>query len=232
MKRTAFFAIVLLAATTALSQDFQQDQQIQRFKGEPSYAAFRIGAWFPADVEKSFRLDEVSTENTRSRIEQSQAIGIDFHYQHLLGQPLYLDFNVSAWYSTYEFSSLEELSVGAIENADSWAIIFPATLGLSFHPLSRSTMQPYVMAGGGAYFAISNSELMFFETVRTRDEDQSDVAFGWFVGGGFDLLFSPTFGASLAARYQNVEFDRDLLTQQKDFSGLQISLGFVVATDF
>ncbi len=224
-----FFICSLLIALFAAGTVSAQDYKITRYEKEPNYLAFRFGTWFPKDEEKGLKFENISYENAKSEIDQSQAIGLDLQYQNLIAFPLYMDFSLGGWYTTYTFKYTELLAdPAAAQKADSWSAVVPVTLGLDFHPLPKNPLQPYVMAGAGAYFAFSGRTLIRYSNNQI-DEDKNDVAFGWFIGAGFDFFFSPGLGASLAARYNHIKYDEPLLTGQQDLSGMTISLGIAVA---
>lgn len=226
MKRLLF---MLLLGVFVASSANAQDRRITRFEREPNYLAFRIGAWFPKDQEKEFTFNDITYENAKSQIDQSQAIGLELEYQNLIAFPLFLDFSIGGWYSTYSFKFTEILqNPSDIRQSSSWAVVMPVTLGLAFHPLPRNPIQPYVMVGAGASFGFSGMTVEHFE-LKDSDENRNDIVFGWFAGAGFDFLFSPSLGASLGVKYNSVKFDEPLLTQQQDFTGLSISLGISVA---
>jgi opacity protein-like surface antigen len=229
MKITLSSVLLLAFAVSLLSSAQAQDHRITRYEREPNYLSFRFGTWFPKDDEKAFKFEDISYDDTQGKIDQGQAIGIELEYQNLISAPIYMDFAMGGWYSSYTFEKTDLISnPDLVRDADAWAAVVPVTLGLSFHPLQRSILQPYAMAGGGAYFGFTGHTLAL-GTERQVDESKNQIVFGWFVGAGFDFLFSPGLGASLAAKYNFVEFDEPFFTGQKDMSGLTISIGITVA---
>jgi opacity protein-like surface antigen len=193
-----------------------------------NYYTIRLGLWFPKDKEKEFTYENVTHGELESTIDQSQALGLDFHYRKDIGRPLFFDFAVQFWYSSYDFKPSDLWKVGqdTIRNANAWYAVIPVTAGLSFAPLPEGMLQPYVMAGVGGYLGITGTEVYINNNARHNDDDVQFV-FGGFIGAGCDVLLSQRFGLSAALKYQFVEFKEPLLTQQKNLTGLQVMLGIV-----
>ncbi|MCZ7555726.1 MAG: porin family protein [Bacteroidia bacterium] len=229
-----FLLVVLFTASIVAQQDKPRDDRttivIQQDQPEKqNYYSIRAGVWFPKDWEKGFKFNDVSINEAEGDIDQSQALGLDFHYRRNLGRPMYVDLAVSGWYSSYTYK-LRSTSVANAEdilNADSWVVIVPVTLGLSVAPLPDNPFQPYAMLGGGAYFGLTGRSLKISERNELNDDD-SHIRFGWYFGLGLDVFLSPEFGISAAAKYQNLEFEEELFTGQKDFTGVQAQLGIVL----
>lgn len=231
MIRSLFIAGVFLLAyhAAALAQNDRVVVVDETHKRD--HFSIRVGAWFPKDTEKEFTFDDASFSKADSRIEQSQALGLDFHYRSEVGHPLYFDFAAGAWYSSYDFSpsTLAE-NPAKLQDAASWAVIVPLTLGASFTVLPDNPIQPYAMAGIGAYVGFSERSLGF-EFGRTdgmvsKKENKTLVRVGWYFGAGVDFYISRSFAFSLAAKYTSLKYQEKLYTQQQDFTGLQVSLGF------
>jgi opacity protein-like surface antigen len=196
------------------------------------FYTIRFGAWWPEDKEKDFKIGENLYDQTNANIDQSQAFGLDFHFRRQMTHPIYFDVSAGAWYTSYSFDFKEVVgNLGEeFENVDAWAVIVPITIGVSVAPLpTESPVQPYVMAGVGAYIGITGRDMLLVTNANRSDETEAYVRFGYFIGAGFDFLFADTFGVSLGAKYQFIEFKDALYTQQKNFTGLQATLGIVMA---
>jgi opacity protein-like surface antigen len=236
MKYAIFIFVIMVVAVTQLAaqQDQPRDDRttivIQQDQPEKqNYYSIRAGVWFPKDWEKGFKFKDVSINEAEGDIDQSQALGLDFHYRRNLGRPVYVDLAVSGWYSSYTYK-LRSTSIPTAEkilNADSWVVIVPVTLGLSIAPLPDNPFQPYAMVGGGAYFGLTGRSLQISER-NELNEDDSHIRFGWYFGLGLDFFLTSEFGISAAAKYQNLEFEEELFTGQKDFTGIQAQLGIVL----
>lgn len=230
MKTTLALVLVLvLCAPRIRAQEQQQSEVIIKLEEEPpDYMAVRLGLWFPKDKEKSFTSKDLdlTEENTDAKIEQSQAFGLDFHYRSRLAHPLYLDFAVGFWYTTYDWNARLANSAN-LEVVNSYALIIPLTIGVSFNPLPENPIQPYAMAGIGAYGAFSSEDYTFVGG-RHEDKNKFDVAFGGFVGAGLDFYILSGFGASVGLKYQIATFKEKLYTQQKDLTGLQVQAGIAM----
>lgn len=229
MKRTFLIlgALVVLAGTV-MAQNESRVTVVDETHGR-DYFSFHVGAWFPKDVEKEFTFDDVALPKANSQIDQSQALGLDFHYRSEMGHPLYYDFSAGAWYSSYDVKPTALVGdLGQLQDATSWAVLVPLTLGLSFNVLPDNPIQPYAMAGLGAYVGITGREVHFLPNSQriNRDETRTLVRFGWYFGAGADFFLAPRFAISLAAKYQFLEYQEALYTQQKNFTGLQVLLGF------
>ncbi len=200
--------------TVIVSEDLKQD-----------YFSIRFGAWFPRDVEKTFT--QQSAENIPQTIDQSQAIGLDFHYRYEIGWPLLFDFSIGGWYSTYAFKALETLSSPSlVQEADAWVAIAPITAGLSVNPLPKGNpLQPYATAGIGAYVGVSGTSDVIVGRPGTHSDDKTLVAFGGYAGVGLAFMLTRGFGLDIGVKYQFVSFKEEMFTKQKDFTGLQILAG-------
>lgn len=229
--------IALLFVVTAGSISAQQDTQqretrvvIEQEK-RTGYYTIRFGAWWPEDQEKEFRIGENLYDQTDAQIEQSQALGLDFHFRKKMTHPMYFDVSAGAWYTSYSFDFKEAVSdIGEeFENVDAWAVIVPVTLGLSVQPLPAGTpVQPYIMAGVGAYVGVTGRDMLLVTNDNRSDDTKSYVRLGYYFGAGLDFLLADTFGISLGAKYQFLEFQEMLYTQQKDFTGLQATIGIAM----
>jgi hypothetical protein len=225
-----FAACGFAACTLPLFAQEGGDQQTQVIIREDSYAtnyyAIRLGMWWPKDREKSFTYDNVTATDVKSEVTQSQAIGLDFHYRKALAKPLYFDAGLQGWYSPYTFRPLDLLTVDldTVNSAEAWVLIVPVTVGLSVAPLPENPVQPYAMAGIGAYMGISGLEVVKNGTGRYK-ADKQEVAFGGYIGAGIDLIILPRFGLSAAVKYTFCDFKEQLYTMQKNFTGLQILVG-------
>ncbi|MBL0177166.1 MAG: outer membrane beta-barrel protein [Ignavibacteria bacterium] len=218
---------VLLISVFALAPVIAQERTVERtviVRQETDFFSLRVGTWFPKDKEKEFSTNNISTQ----QIDQSQAIGLDFTYRYPMGRPLYFDFAISGWYSTYNFKFREIINDPAVvQEADAWVVIVPVTVGISINPLPDNPLQPYAQIGIGGYFGTSGrSEYQVANTVKTTTKyDKTLIAFGGFVGLGLDFFITPSFALSLGGKYHIVTFDEEFLTRQKDFTGLQVLLG-------
>ena len=143
MKRALAVALLLIVAAGVASaqQEKAGGETKLVIQQEPpkheNYYTIRFGAWFPKDKEKEFTFDGDLIDATKGDIEQSQALGLDFHFRRAVGKPMYTDISVGAWYTKYNFDFFETLSSASeIEKADAYAIIIPVTVGLSVAPLT------------------------------------------------------------------------------------------------
>ena len=218
---------VLLISVFALAPAIAQERTVERtviVRQETDFFSLRVGTWFPKDKEKEFSTNNISAQ----QIDQSQAIGIDFTYRYPMGRPLYFDFSMSGWYSTYSFKYRDILQFPSdVQEADAWAVIIPITVGISINPLPDNPLQPYAQIGVGAYVGTSGDTQykgMPATKVTTKD-DKTLVSFGGFFGAGLDFFLTPSFAVSLGGKYHLVTFKEELLTKQKDFTGLQVLLG-------
>jgi len=231
MKKLACILIALLPIITYAQDNTSRTEIIiKKEKEKLDYLSIRVGTWFPKDKEQGFQFKDVSYNNAKSSIDQSQALGLDFHYRNSLGSQLFVDFSVSGWYSTYSFKFNETLADPSLaQEASSWVVVVPITLGLSLNPLPDNPVQPYAMAGIGAYVGVTGREVTVNGQGRHITEDKSKVALGGYIGAGLDFFLTPGFGLSLGLKYQLVKFDEAMFTQQKDFTGLQVLLGITSA---
>src|SRR6056297_153158 len=140
-KLLAIALMLIVAAGSVSAQQEKQEKEtrvvIEQKKDKTGFYTIRFGAWWPEDQEKEFRIGENLYDQTDAQIEQSQALGLDFHFRKMMTHPMYFDVSAGAWYTSYSFdfkdavSNIEE----EFENVDAWAVIVPVTLGLSVQPL-------------------------------------------------------------------------------------------------
>ena len=231
MKKLLAIGLLLAVATGSLSAQQEKQQKesrvvIEQKKERTGFYTIRFGAWWPEDQEKDFQFRDI--ENPEGEIEQSQAMGLDFHFRKALTHPMYFDVSAGVWYTTYQFDFLDELE-NINTNVEAYAAIIPITLGLSVAPLPpESPIHPYAMAGIGAYVGISGYDKLQVSNDNRSDDTDTYVRLGYYFGAGLDFLFADTFGVSIGAKYQFIEFQETLATQQKDFTGLQATIGIAM----
>ncbi len=216
----ALFLAVLLLAPVMRAQDTSSVARIEIVTQQQpvklkNFYTIRAGLWFPKDMEKEFKVNDVTYKGTADR---SQAFGLDFHFRNNIGHPLYFDVSVSGWFSSYDYKT-SELDDN-IQDVSSWTAIIPITFGLSISTPTESPVIVYGMGGIGGYIALTGLDI-----TGVRQDDQVYIRFGAFFGAGVDFMLSPGFGISLGAKYQFIEFQYETYTGQKDFTGLQAQLG-------
>lgn len=236
MKHFLTIALLVVIGTGIVQAQEKTTKQetrvtIQHEHERTGFYTIRFGAWWPEDKEKAFKIGENIYDQTDANIEQSQALGLDFHFRRQMTHPMYFDVSAGAWYTSYAFDFKE--AVGnfgeEIKNLDAWAVIIPVTIGVSASPLPpENPLHPYVMVGLGAYVGITGQDKLLVSNQNRSDETEAYVRFGYYIGAGVDFLFADNFGVSLGAKYQFVEFKDPLYTQQEDFTGLQATLGIAM----
>ncbi|MBE0642893.1 MAG: outer membrane beta-barrel protein [Bacteroidetes bacterium] len=232
-KALAVVLLVILAGGIAVAQEREKAGETkviikQTPPEKENYYTIRVGAWFPKDKEKGFDFQGNLVDETNGKIDQSQALGVDLHFRNAASHPLYVDLSVGGWYTSYEFTANDLLNETALIRKNSaYAVIVPVTLGLSIAPLPENPIQPYAMAGIGAYIGITGYDIT---EVSDQNASASDtyVRFGYYLGAGLDFMFAETFGVSVGAKYQFLEFKDPLYTGQKNFTGLQASVGIAM----
>ncbi len=231
-KAVAVVLLIVLAGSYAVAQQREKTGDTKVIiKNEEvrkhNYYSIRVGAWFPKDKEKGLTFEDNIYDETKGKVEQSQAIGLDLHFRNQAAHPLYVDLSVGAWYTKNNFELNQTATQLDLKKAETWAVIVPLTLGVSVAPLPENPVQPYAMAGIGAYFGITGEDLT---QVSDQNKSASDtyIRFGFYLGAGFDFMFAETFGVSVGAKYQFLEFKDALKTGQKDFTGLQASIGIAM----
>lgn len=230
-KALAVVLLMLLAAGISTAQDksggetkivIQQQQEVRQ-----DYYTVRVGAWFPKDKEQGVKLDDIAFNKADGAIDEAQALGFDFHFRKNIGSPFYSDLSVGGWYTSYQFNPNADY-VGVLEQYDAWTVIVPVTIGLSVAPLPDNPIQPYAGAGIGLYVAFTgHDDLQVSEENEVPDDTESYIRFGYYVHAGLDFMLSGSFGISVGAKYQFIEFDKDkpLFTGHTNFTGLQALVG-------
>ncbi len=226
---STFLAIMMILPLCLLAQgDQRQPPQrveivLDREKKPVDCMSYRFGIWLPRDREMSFSAIEGIPTDQRA-IDQSQAIGLDFHFRKGTNRMLSLNMSVGAWYTTYSFTNKDILAnPSLIQDASNWAVIVPVTIGASFELLPDNMVMPYAMAGIGVYPGISGKQEKY--AVRTEDDTKVQFAFGGFLGAGVDIFLTPGFGLSAGLKYQLLEYKDYLWTYQRIFNGIQLTAG-------
>ena len=183
-----FLVVILLlvfAAGTIVAQEGTKEKETkirieQTKEMKDSYYTVRFGAWFPKDEEKNFNYNGNVIDETDGLVDQSQALGLDFHFRRNVGRPLFFDVSVSGWYTQTDFSFDETINnPDLIKSADAWAVVVPVTIGLSVAPLPDNPFQPYAMAGGGAYIGITGRDIVRMSDQNEPDDTETYVRFGF-----------------------------------------------------
>jgi hypothetical protein len=209
--------------------DNRQEYVIVLRMAQPvDFLDIRGGVWSPKDAEKAFTWKDVELKGA---IDQAQAYGIDFHHHAHLGGPLFGDFTLGVWYSSYTFSSeTDVIRPGELARSESWAVVFPAHLGLSFAPFHHMFVSPYIAVGVGAAGAVSSITNYGPSNARLPGDDGENnkfvAALAATFGAGVNLYITRGFGISIGARYELLKFKEALYTNQQDLSGLQLLVGF------
>jgi opacity protein-like surface antigen len=235
MKRILPLLLALLFIAPVLqAQEEKEDTTIkivtEEKKPEPrTFLAIRPGLWFPKDKEKDYSLPTLPEDVNPGEINQSQALGLDFHWRTKMNAPMYFDASLGGWFSTYE-QKFTELGQGTVADnvtsLNTWVAIAPVTIGLSVAPVPGGPIQPYAMAGLGVYVGITGRD---GQQALGIDEDTKVYGrFGFYFGAGVDFLLGESIGVSVGAKYQFVKFQYPMYTAQQDFSGLQVMLGLVL----
>ena len=231
-----YLTVVLLlvfAASVAYAQNENKGQETtirieQTKEKKENFYSVRFGAWFPKNEDPIFINGGNDYSVNEDVTDESQALGLDFHFRRMVGKPLYFDASASFWYTTTNFKFEEAL--GGIEEADTWSVIVPITIGVSIAPLPDNPFQPYAMAGIGAYLGFTGQDILKMSEQNEPDDTETYARFGFYLGAGVDFLFSEDFGLSLAVKYQFIEFQEALFTGHKDMTGLQATVGFVMGS--
>jgi hypothetical protein len=105
------------------------------------------------------------------------------------------------------------------EHGDIRSTQFPVQVNGFFYPLTSGSVRPYLLAGVGWYYTRFQ-----YRGSLSGVGDRTDHIYGYDLGGGFELMFGPTFSMSLDARY-NVLNEKDDPFIHKDFNYWQVGAG-------
>ena len=104
-------------------------------------------------------------------------------------------------------------------------MVYPILAQLKLYPLSNSntTVKPYLVAGGGMYYARQSVQFStsYYEPFRN---EKSEIDFNYVVGGGFDYAFSENIGFEVNAKYFPITFSKPLL-EVNNYSAMTITIG-------
>jgi hypothetical protein len=103
-------------------------------------------------------------------------------------------------------------------------LIYPIQARMKLYPLSSTSLQfqPYLMAGGGVYYARTNNEISNYNYSEYREKSATN--FNYILGGGIDWPIAYKFGLDAQFSYMPIHFSKSLL-DIKDFSALTFTVG-------
>ncbi len=104
-------------------------------------------------------------------------------------------------------------------------LLFPILLQLKFYPLlsSNGKFQPFIGAGGGAYFAKQDLQFSNDYYAQYRNGD-SETDFNYTLSGGFDWQFRSNFSLEVQTKYMPITFSNYFIGE-KDYSATTITIG-------
>jgi len=104
-------------------------------------------------------------------------------------------------------------------------MVYPFLAQLKLYPLSKSkaTLKPYLVAGGGMYYARQSVQFStsYYEPFRN---EKSEIDFNYVVGGGFDYAFNENIVFEVNTKYFPINFSNSLL-RISDYSAVTITIG-------
>ncbi|MFZ1685320.1 MAG: outer membrane beta-barrel protein [Candidatus Zixiibacteriota bacterium] len=103
-------------------------------------------------------------------------------------------------------------------------ILYPMQARLKLYPLARSnsSIQPYLMAGGGIIHGRNN--IQFSNDYYAEFNEQSATTVNFTLGGGLDFPISHQIGLDLNANYLPIHFSKELFAI-KNYSALTVTVG-------
>lgn len=209
--------VIVFAAISASVCEAQPPLGIpEQAKKEPTPGQWRkalvggqLGPWFTDDLG-----NDINGQNFRL-VASGTAFHLEFFYQPNLIGILNLDFSIGA------------INRGDMRiNGDGFsafgnATLYPLSAGFVLFPMAKKTgqqFQPLIKAGG--------SLLIGTEVIEVTDDDfygigidtESRTAFGYYFGGGANLVLSPSIALTGTVKYQHAKFDEELF-ETRDYSG-------------
>ena len=104
-------------------------------------------------------------------------------------------------------------------------MVYPILAKLKIYPFRQlfGKFHPYVFGGGGAYHARIDIQFVGSSQFGVPSEE-SETAFSYAFGGGFDWPIAEKVGLELHAQYLPIDFN-DALIGVNDWSSLTITVG-------
>ncbi len=104
-------------------------------------------------------------------------------------------------------------------------IIYPVLLQMKLYLLSMTDIriQPYIFGGGGLYYGWRSTQVSSSGYIY-MDDRESEAAFHYSFGGGFDWPLSKSLAAGLNIKYMPIMFTKTFLAIN-DYKGIGITLG-------
>lgn len=137
-------------------------------------------------------------------------------------------------------SLMAEISLGLVSRGDVTLVeadggasigaahVYPMLVKLKFYPLGAksSTIFPYLMAGGGIYYGRHSIQIATGDDAYWRQNlgDDSQTAFSYVLGCGFDWPLASVVALDFQAQYMPIDFSGELIGI-KDYKALTITVG-------
>jgi|GEM_PF-2830120 len=209
--------------TTADAQPLRHPPEAAHEPPEPglwhkSAAGGQLGPWFANELGT-----DITTGNARLRGNKTGFHLELFYLPHLFGA-FNLDINAGA-ISRGEFQITDpETQLSDFGNAT----LYPLGLGIVATPLaSKKTLrvQPTLRAGGSGLILTERLEFTRVnDFVVGVDASKTHFEFGYYAGGGVDIVLGPSVMLLGTVKYQHARFDKDVLGA-RDYSGVQVLFG-------
>lgn len=175
----------------------------------------QLGPWFTNELGKDIMDEDVRLDASGT------AFHLEFFYQPNLAGILNLDFSIGA-------INRGDLRIRA-DNLSAFgnATLYPLSAGLIVFPMAKRTgqqLQPLLKAGGSLMIGTEVIEITNVDYYGIGVDAESRTSFGYYFGGGANLVLSPSFALTGSVKYQYAKFDKELFGT-KDYSGTIVLFG-------
>lgn len=194
----------------------------EQAKEEPTPGMWRkalvggqLGPWFTNELGKDITEPDVRLDASGT------AFHLEFFYQPNLSGILNLDFSIGA-------INRGDLRIRADDlSAFGNATLYPLSAGIIIFPMAKRTgqqLQPLLKAGGSLMIGTEVIEITNVDYYGIGVDSESRTSFGYYFGGGANLILSPSIALTGTVKYQQAKFDKELFGT-KDYSGTIVLFG-------
>ncbi len=213
--QTLFFLFALTLPATGQCEDLGL---IENFSKKHQLGA-RLGAWSNlGDLPPGTLTNPSNTSILRTNLSNN-----NFYFEGFFGyrinEQLMLELSMGiSNRGSVTTSQNNSTNVGNV-------IIYPTLLQMKLYLLSMTDIriQPYVFGGGGLYYGRRSTQVSSSGYVYL-DDQESEAAFHYSFGGGFDWPLSNSLAADLNIKYMPIMFTKTFVAIN-DYKGIGFTLG-------
>ena len=175
----------------------------------------QLGPWFANELGNDITMPGVRL------FASGTAFHLEFFYQPNIAGILNLDVSIGA--INRGDLRIRDGELSAFGNAT----LYPLSAGVILFPMAKrsgQSLQPLLKAGGSLLIGTEVIEVTNVNNYGIGVDAESRTSFGYYFGGGANLVLSPSFALTASVKYQHAKFDKELF-ETKDYSGTIVLFG-------